>query len=197
MRAKHEIIWISTTDSTNDEVKRHIHDLDNLSVVSAFEQKSGRGQHDRVWTSQAGMNLTFSILLKFPSETFMAKEAAAISELTALSLVDLLSMHGISARIKWPNDIYVSDRKICGILIENSVSGAYLSHSIIGIGLNVNPVSMLGCCCPKVEKIDLMKLLEQFMRIFISYHERYLNIRGGLAKLHKMYSALLIPSSQQ
>ena len=65
MKNKHDIIWLDTVDSTNSEAKRRILKIDNLSVVSALEQTSGRGQLGNAWTSKAGENLTFSIVLKF------------------------------------------------------------------------------------------------------------------------------------
>ena len=136
MAKKHDIIWLDSIDSTNEEAKRHISDIDNLSVLSAYEQTEGRGQRGNSWTSKPGENLMFSIVLKNPK--ISARNQFGINEITSLSVVDFLSQHGISARIKWPNDIYVGSKKICGILIENSLRGSVISSSIIGIGLNIN-----------------------------------------------------------
>ena len=145
MAKKHDIIWYDRLDSTNEEAKRHISDIDNLSVLSALEQTAGRGQRGNTWSSKAGENLLFSIVLKYSNDgtdaqlpSLDAKRQSAVSELTALALTEFLSRHQIKAQIKWPNDIYTDDRKICGVLIENSLRGKSLSHSIIGIGLNVN-----------------------------------------------------------
>ena len=91
----------------------------------------------------------FSIVLKFSDKPdlsagstclphFPAREQFVLNEIASLSVVDFLSLHGIPARIKWPNDIYVGSKKICGILIENSLRGSGVSSSIIGIGLNIN-----------------------------------------------------------
>ena len=186
MAKKHDIMWLDTVDSTNEEARRRISSLDNLSVLSAFRQTAGRGQRGSSWSSVPGENLTFSIVLKYGQAALMplrATDQCAISELTALSVTDLLSSHGIEAKIKWPNDIYVEGRKICGILIEHSVRDSYLASSIIGIGLNVNqtvfdpsipnPVSMIHCS-PEMD-------------IFGRYCNRYLNITGGLARLRKLY----------
>ena len=148
MSKKHDIIWLESVDSTNEEAKRHISDIDNLSVLSALEQTSGRGQRGNSWTSAPGENLMFSIVLKFSdtsadSDTVVlpqlhARDQFVLNEIASLSVVDFLSQHGIPARIKWPNDIYVGSKKICGILIENSLRGSEVSSSIIGIGLNIN-----------------------------------------------------------
>ena len=204
MTKKHDIIWLESIDSTNDEARRRLPELDNLSVLSARQQTAGRGQRGNTWTSEPGDNLTFSIVLKYGSGALpqiRAVDQSAISEITALSVVDLLSSHGIGSEIKWPNDIYVGDRKICGILIEHSVRDSSLSSSIVGIGLNVNqtefdptlpnPTSMLlsSSCHPERSEgpIPLHPLLEEYMDIFKGYCSRYLNITGGLSRLRKLY----------
>lgn len=143
MEAKLTINWFDTLDSTQEEVRRHIFELDNLSVTAALSQTSGKGQRGNRWDSEKGENLTFSILLRpgkdnirdiTPSRQFV------LSKISALAVKRTLDAYGIRSRIKWPNDIYVGDRKICGMLIENSISpdGKSLEYSIIGIGLNVN-----------------------------------------------------------
>ena len=199
MAKKHDIIWLESVESTNDEARKHISDLDNLSVLSAYRQTAGRGQRGNTWSSKAGQNLTFTIILKSgdtPMSEIRAIDQFAISEIAALSVTDLLASHGIEAKVKWPNDIYVGDRKICGILIENSVRDGMLSSSLVGIGLNVNqtrfpdslpnPTSML-LINPDNEGIVLSPLLERFMDIFKSYCRRYLNITGGLNRLRMLY----------
>ena len=182
MAKKHDIIWYDSLDSTNEEAKRHISDIDNLSVLSAMEQTAGRGQRGNTWSSKAGENLLFSIVLKYSNDgtdaqlpSLDAKRQSAVSELTALALIEFLSRHQITAQIKWPNDIYTCDRKICGVLIENSLNGKSLSYSIIGIGLNVNqrnfdvnlpnPGSMALSSGPG-STYDIKECLEEFMGIF-------------------------------
>ena len=160
MTKKHDIMWLKSVDSTNEAARRHISDIDNLSVLSALEQTEGRGQRGNSWSSNVGENLLFSIVLKFSpedsSQTFLeARDQFVLNEIAALSVVNFLSYHEIIAQIKWPNDIYVGSRKICGILIENSLRGKHVSLSIIGIGLNINqrnfdvnlpnPTSMVLC----------------------------------------------------
>ena len=195
MKSKHKIIWLNEVDSTNEEAKRHISVIDNLSVLTALSQTAGRGQRGNSWLSAPGENLTFSIVLKHEPKV-KAYDQFVISEIVSLSVVDFLSSYGISARIKWPNDIYVGDRKICGILIEHSVTGDSLSSSVVGIGLNINqrnfnvnlpnPTSMV---LSGAESMDIQQCLEEFMDIFKAYVERYLHIKGGYAKIRKMYLA--------
>lgn len=192
MKSKYDIIWIDSTDSTNEEAARQISRLDNLSVVSACRQTAGRGQRGNTWSSAPGENLTFSIVLKCPLEAY---DQFAISEAAALAVVDLLSDYGLEGKIKWPNDIYVGNRKICGILIENSIKGTALSHSIAGIGLNVNQ-STFDPSIPNPTSFaletgrndfDVRKMLEEFMDIFAVYCNRYLHSNGGLGRLRRMY----------
>lgn len=137
-----EIIWLKRTDSTNREARRRIDDLDNLSVLAAWEQTDGRGQGDHTWTSAPGENLTFTLVLHFPPCAAVAADRILlITQLVTRGLREYLLLHGVRARIKWPNDIYVGDRKICGILIENILEGKQVRSSIIGIGLNLNQLT--------------------------------------------------------
>lgn len=178
MTKDYDIIWLDKVDSTNEYVRRHIEDLDNLSVISAIEQTGGKGQGDHRWISEPGKNLIISILLKEPKIT--ADLQKMISDMTADSVIRLLSGHGINAWIKPPNDIWVQDRKICGILIEHSLRGNRISWSIIGIGLNVNqtvfpedlpnPTSM----ALQGQEENLENLLEEFMSIFLSHASQQL-----------------------
>ena len=132
------IKWFDELDSTNSELLRHIQGYDNLSVIAARRQTSGRGQRGNSWLSEAGSNLTFSILLK-PSDLDV-KDYMSITFLAASAVRDFLVDEGIAAQVKWPNDIYAGKRKICGMLIENGLEGSRIVHSVIGIGLNLNQV---------------------------------------------------------
>ena len=212
MKSNYDIMWLDSVDSTNDEARRHISELDNLSVLSAMSQTSGRGQRGNSWLSEDGKNLMFSIVLKYSDETaggftmpaVQAYDQSVISQLASLSVADLLAAHDIQARIKWPNDIYVGDRKICGMLIENAVRGKWLSSSIIGIGLNVNqrnfdvslpnPTSMALCIGSghgPESRLDLNGLLEEFLDIFTGYIDRFCHITGGYNRLSRLYHAQL------
>lgn len=136
MKNNPDIIWLDVAESSNDEARKAIDSLDNLSVVAVRCQTSGRGQGTNSWESAPGENLTFSIVLK--DLNILPKEQIVISQITALSVVELLEKHGIEAKIKLPNDIYVGSKKICGILIENTLCSNKIRWSIIGIGINVN-----------------------------------------------------------
>lgn len=193
---KADIIWLRSTDSTNEEARRRLSDIDNLSVLSAYEQTAGRGQRGNRWSSAPGENLTFSIVLKFATPDMhngrkdLLPEIKAcaqfvLTQIASLSVIDFLLSYGIKGQIKWPNDIYVGPEKICGMLIENSIRGNHISSSIIGIGLNINqrnfevtltnPTSMVLACRKKVSTddpandltdFDLKRCLEKLTDIF-------------------------------
>lgn len=137
-----DIIWFDTLESTNSEARRRFSDLDNLSVIAAVRQSAGRGQGDHTWCSEPGANLTFTVVLKFGPDgglrPLAASDSLLITEVITLALRLYLEEKGIEARIKWPNDIWVGDRKICGILIENIFKGSQVQGSMVGIGLNLN-----------------------------------------------------------
>ena len=130
------IRWFDTIDSTNTRLMADKASLPDRSVYAALFQTAGRGQKGNRWESRPGENLTFSILLKPTS--LSASEQFILSQVVALGLIDYLQEQGVSATIKWPNDIYAGDRKICGTLIENTLSEGHLAASVAGIGLNIN-----------------------------------------------------------
>ena len=138
---KVRIIWLDSAKSTNSELRMRLGELDNLSVIAAVEQTAGRGQGSHTWYSSPRTNLTFSILYRFPEDgqgLLMVADMLLVTQITTLGIREYLLSKGITAGIKWPNDIWVGDRKICGILIENILDGDRIEASIVGIGLDVN-----------------------------------------------------------
>ncbi|MBP5539244.1 MAG: biotin--[acetyl-CoA-carboxylase] ligase [Bacteroidales bacterium] len=135
------IIWHEILSSTNDQALKDVKRLDNLSIIATFCQTAGRGQQGNKWSSETSQNLLFSILLKefacFGFAPLPAGRQFLLSRAAALSVVAFLEKWGLKASIKWPNDIYVGDKKIAGILIENGLQGNTLVRSIIGIGINL------------------------------------------------------------
>lgn len=131
-----KIIWFDSLNSTNSFAKEHLEEYDNMSIIATLQQRSGRGQGDHTWYASTGKNLTFTIIFK-PTD-LLASDALMITRITTLALLNYLKSKGIKARIKWPNDIWVEDKKICGILIENILDGRIIKNSIIGVGLNIN-----------------------------------------------------------
>jgi len=135
-------LFIEETESTNSYCSSHEEELGEMTMVAAERQLCGRGQRGNSWEAAPGENLTFSIFCR-PSGV-EAREQFIISEATALGVVEYLASRGIEAKVKWPNDIYVGDRKICGILIEHALTGSEISRSILGVGINVNQREFLS-----------------------------------------------------
>ena len=141
MKAEIPITWAEVVDSTNSWASREMSVIDKMSVFAALYQTAGRGQRGNKWHSATGENLTFSIVLRFGNSltgNVRAMDQFIITEVSALAVADFLTDKGADVRIKWPNDIYVRDRKICGMLIENSLRGDEVATSIVGIGINLN-----------------------------------------------------------
>lgn len=129
-----KIIELDTVDSTNNYAKSFFCGKEEC-LISANIQTAGRGNANNSWHSEYKKNILVSFVL-FPE--IEIKKFFQISILVSLAVVDYLKSKNIFAMIKWPNDIYVGDKKIAGLLIENTLGDTFVTKSIIGIGLNVN-----------------------------------------------------------
>lgn len=138
-----EIIWVDEATSTNSLLASRCDCLPHGAAIAARRQTAGRGQRGNSWESAPGANLTFSLLLR-PS-VITAATQFELSMIVALGVCDsLAAASGLEFKVKWPNDIYAGDKKICGILIENSLEGRRIGRSIAGIGINVNQREFLS-----------------------------------------------------
>ncbi|MBN2541091.1 MAG: biotin--[acetyl-CoA-carboxylase] ligase [Bacilli bacterium] len=127
-----QYIQLDSIDSTNSYVKRNINSLPSGSVVCAKTQTAGRGRHGNSWESPLG-NLYFSFLQKDKVER---KEIFQLMMRTSLAITNALKKLGMDAYIKYPNDILVSHKKICGVLIE-SIGYETIEAVVIGVGINI------------------------------------------------------------
>ncbi len=189
-----DIIWLDTIDSTNKEILRRAEDLTDFTILAAEFQSEGRGQKGTSWESAKGTNLTLSLLLK--PEMIKAENQFIISQIAAVGVYQYLKSKGVEAKIKWPNDIYVKDKKIAGILIENTIEGDSLSESIVGIGLNLNqdkfasnapnPVSLKNLTG---KDYDLKEELEQLAFFLYDLYIPFKNFSWGSIseKISSMY----------
>jgi BirA family transcriptional regulator, biotin operon repressor / biotin---[acetyl-CoA-carboxylase] ligase len=129
--------------STNDEAARLVRaDCPDLTLVVADQQTAGRGRQGRVWITQPGASLAFSIVLlpPFPLEN---EALPRLTALGALAVVDALNdLPGIKAEIKWPNDVLLNHKKTAGILAEAQWSGDRAASVVLGIGVNVTATSI-------------------------------------------------------
>ena len=186
------IYHFDTTASTNDDARDEKYREGD--VVWADFQTAGRGQRGHEWHSRKGENLTFSVVLE-PTFVPIAKQFS-VSEVVALSLVDMLAEYGIDAKIKWTNDIYVGDRKLVGILIEHSLAPTSLRRTIVGVGINVNQTEFDASLPNPVSMAQLLgKELdaEAVLKCFLTHLQRNYELlrEGGAEALHDRYNALL------
>lgn len=136
-----EYIHLNEVSSTNSWILEQLakgEPLADESVVWSMRQTAGRGQVGNGWESEPDKNISFSVLLK-PS--FLApRDQFVVSEMAALAVSEAIP----GSTIKWPNDIYIGDEKVCGILIENQLQGMIMAYSVLGIGINVNQEHWIG-----------------------------------------------------
>ena len=186
-------IHLTETDSTNryarENVARHL-----TALVTTDHQTAGRGQRGNSWESEAGKNLLFTLAM--PTRGIKAGEQFIVSELIAVAISEVLSRYTTDIRIKWPNDIYYRDSKLCGILIEHDIEGNHIARSLIGVGLNVNqtrfisnapnPTSLTQILGHDVEREPL---LDAIITRFLELYEQYTSPTPTLSReaLHECY----------
>lgn len=174
------IVYVDQADSTNNLLARSASKFEHGTALAAHCQSAGKGQRGNHWESESWKNLTFSILLR--PVAILASHQFELLQIVAISVVKVLraQLHTDEIYIKWPNDIYYRDKKICGILIENSLSGTHIDRSIVGIGINVNqekfisnapnPVSMKQIAH---RTFDLDTLLEYLVTLIVADFDEY------------------------
>ena len=152
MQIGRKIIRLESVDSTNNYIANLLKEgiLEDGTVILADEQFAGRGQRDAEWLTNPGENLTFSFFLG--SVNLSVQNQFFLTCIVSNTLVQLLDKFGLKAKIKWPNDIYINQTKIAGVLIENQLSSAAIKSSIIGIGLNVNQIEFDGLSATSILK---------------------------------------------
>lgn len=158
--------------STNVKARELLQEesLEPPYLIRAIDQYRGRGLGANFWESEAGKNITVSVVL---SPAIEASSQFEISVASSLAVCDLLNLYFDDVKIKWPNDILVDEKKIAGLLIEHSVTGDLIRNTIIGIGLNVNqldfspdipnPISFKMIYGKDFNLEELLELLIQFL----------------------------------
>lgn len=201
-----KIVYKETVDSTNAEVRRRAEEgEDNGLLVVADGQTLGKGRRGRSWESPKGTNLYFSMLLK---PDFAPDKASMITLVAAYSVATVIrKTTGLDAKIKWPNDIVVGKKKVCGILTEMSMERDYIHHVVVGIGINVNEenysieleqmatslkkemgnlvlrANLLCDILSQFEKDYLTFLAAESLKPFVEEYNRMLVNKGALVKV--------------
>lgn len=184
--AGHQLIELQSVDSTNNFAAKLLdcqHPVEG-TVILSHKQTKGKGQRHAEWISEDGMNLTFSIIL-YP-KFIDAHEQMILNQMVSLAVLKFLqNKTEKTVQIKWPNDILVDEKKICGILIENSISGKHIEHSIIGIGLNLNQEDFQGFKATSLSLIegknyDIKTVLSELLSAIdhVSHQARSSNIQS-------------------
>ncbi len=183
---------LSQTDSTmlrlRDEAYAHCQE--EFTLLTADYQSAGRGQRGTSWEADAGLNLLFGFL--FHPEAVLANHQFLLSEALALAVCEALSAYADGFSVKWPNDVYWHDRKICGMLLEHDLQGRHIATTLTGVGINVNqsefrsnapnPVSLLQILGHEVER---EALLTHLLQAFERYYRQLQH--GNSALLHTAY----------
>ena len=139
------IIKLDTIGSTNSFLKDLVSNsiLENYTVVTAESQTNGRGQMGGIWVSEKGKNLIMSVFVSL--NEWRIRDTVYLNFAVSLAVFKTLNELGLpKLSIKWPNDILSDNKKICGILLENSINSEFLKSSVIGIGVNVNQEVFVG-----------------------------------------------------
>ncbi|TCD02359.1 biotin--[acetyl-CoA-carboxylase] ligase [Pedobacter frigidisoli] len=180
------LIKLKEVDSTNNFLKDLVSKSEPLAegtVIMADNQFAGRGQQESVWQTQAGKNISTSIYLK-PSFLPLDKQFY-LNIAVSLAVSDALS-HFIPSgiKVKWPNDMYYLNKKVGGILIENTLTGSSIKSSVIGIGLNINQQEFAENISDKATSViqilqKVTPLMDIMEKIFVFMEKYYLILRSG------------------
>lgn len=196
-------IHLAETASTNSYA-REFPLNSGVMLITTDYQTAGRGQRGNAWESAPEKNLLFSLAIK--PNNISASQQFAICELISVALCDVLAKYCTDIRIKWPNDIYYRNHKLCGILIEHDLEGTQLSRTIIGVGLNVNQEQFVSDAPNPISlsqvighEVDREALLEAITARFFELYQQYASAILDRNALHQRYISLLyrlnIPST--
>jgi len=192
-RFNKDIIKIESLTSTNDFAKELLSQKmpkADITSIEASEQTKGRGQKGNYWESEPGKNLTISLIVK--PVTVKPEQQFYLSMTVSLAIGSCLSRFVDNVFIKWPNDIYINNKKICGILIENTLLNQSITTAIIGIGLNVNQIifssSIPNPTSLRKEKNTVFDLEEVKSLFFDRFDHYYGMLTDGLfSEIHEEY----------
>ena len=186
-RVEMKRIFLEETESTNEYAKAQRGAGENLLVI-AERQTGGKGTKGRSFCSNKG-GVYLSLLTFY--QDFPASNAFQIMQGAAAAVCETLAFLGLKPKIKWPNDVYVGGKKICGILIENALKGRYIGSSVVGIGLNVFnelPDELLGIATTLFQetgkKIDVERVIEVLVGFLQekNVHQKYAQYLGWLGE---------------
>lgn len=183
------LLTFETLDSTNGYALELLTKNKPIegTVISTFRQTEGRGQIGSKWESEPDKNLSLSIIL-YPS--FLApREQFALNMAVALAVSAFVAKYTQkTVKVKWPNDIYIGSRKICGILIQNSITAQALQSSVVGIGVNINQIHFSEKA-PNATSFSLetgreFVLFELIEALCQQVEKQYLSLKNSQNRMH-------------
>ena len=191
------VLHFETIDSTNDYDKKIGNELRDGSVIISEEQTKGKGRLGRVWESKAGEGIWMSIILK---PNIIPNKAPFITLIAGASIVKALNILGVDAKIKWPNDITINNKKLSGILTELSAEIERVNYIVVGIGMNVKDTDFEEELQDKatslykenynVSRVDIVKeILCQFEKLYLDYIEK--DDKKEVLDICRQYSAII------
>lgn len=186
--------YLPSCHSTNEFAANMLtQGLEEGTIIITDDQKSGKGQRGNFWESKPFLNLTFSLVLK--PNFLVLQNQFQLTQVISISIAAVIqSLVPNIVKVKWPNDIYVGNKKIAGILIQNNVKGKELEYSIVGIGINVNQSEFSVPTAVSISnltntKSDLNGVLN---KIYAAISENYEVLKqGGYKLLNNEYHKLL------
>ncbi|HBA68530.1 MAG TPA: biotin--[acetyl-CoA-carboxylase] ligase [Lachnospiraceae bacterium] len=196
------IYYYEETGSTNTDAKRFGEEgAAHGTVVVADKQNAGKGRRGRAWQSPGGKDIYFTILLR---PEFVPDKASGLTLVMALSVAQAIESCGLEAGIKWPNDVVLNGKKICGILTEMNVETDYIQYVVIGVGINVNLDVMpeeiketaTSILLESGKKMARAKLLQGVLERFEENYERY-EKDLSLANMMEEYNGYLVNRNRQ
>ena len=190
--------YYEETGSTNIDAKRIAEEgAPHGTIAVADKQNAGRGRRGRSWDSPAGRDIYFTILMR---PDFPPDKAPGLTLVMALAVAAAVEKTcGLKAGIKWPNDVVINGKKICGILTEMNLETDYIQYVVTGVGINVNleamPAELENTATSLLieggEKVSRAGLLQEVLRAFEEYYERYLPTQDISGMLQE-YNELLV-----
>ncbi|MDR2084679.1 MAG: biotin--[acetyl-CoA-carboxylase] ligase [Bacteroidales bacterium] len=188
-----KIISYKSVDSTNLEAQRLLNSQEKIPfVVVSEKQTSGKGRGEHIWETESGKNLMCSFVIEpgiHPQYQYLITVAISVS---IFQLLQKYLSPDNQIKIKWPNDIYVDDNKICGILISNKIFGDEIKSSIIGSGINVNQIDFPAHLshATSIKKItkDDMSINELLRDLIDLASENFKIMQSNPAKLISIYT---------
>ena len=198
----HSCICLERVDSTNLYAKHMAEEMAaHGTLIVAEEQTGGKGRRGRSWETEKNVNIMMTLLLR---PKIRPEHASQLTLLMAMAVAQgIRTVTGLQAQIKWPNDVVVNGKKICGILTEMNTGAGRIHYVLIGVGVNTNQTSFSGelvhagsLCRELGRKVSREELIARIMESFESLYEKFLDTED-LSELYQSYNEVCVNVGRQ